>query len=57
MKKKQPITHEEVRDALKRFVRKGGNIDKLPDQKSARTEFIGNEKYDTYEKLSNLCSN
>lgn len=53
-KKKQTITHEEVQEALKRFVRGGGMIDKLPDQKSSRSEFVGNEKYETYETLSSL---
>ena len=56
MKKQKRITHKEVQEALKRFVRHGGMIDKLPEQKSARSEFIGSEKYDTYESLSSLLS-
>lgn len=55
-KKPRRLTHEQVQEALKRFVRSGGMIAKLPDQKTARSEFIGQEKYDTYESLSSLMA-
>jgi hypothetical protein len=55
-KKQKRITHDDVRDALKQFVRKGGIIARLPEQKSARTEIIGSEKYETYETFSSLLS-
>ena len=56
MRKQKRLTHEQVKEALKRFVRKGGMIAKLPEQKTSRTEIIGSEKYDSYESLSSLVS-
>jgi hypothetical protein len=56
MRKQKRITHKEVREAMTRFVRNGGIINKLPEQKSARTEFIGQEKYENFESLASLLS-
>jgi hypothetical protein len=56
MKKPKRPTHEEIQAAVQRFVRQGGNIDKLPDQKSSRSEFVGSEKYESFETFSSLLS-
>jgi hypothetical protein len=57
MKKSKRLTHEQIRDAIRHFVIKGGNIDKLPDQKSSRSELVGSEKYETFETITSLLAN
>ena len=54
MKKVKRLTHEQIKEAIRRFVGKGGNIDKLPDQKNSRSELVGSEKYETFETISSL---
>ena len=56
MKKAKRLTHEQIQDAIRHFMVKGGNIDKLPDQKSSRSELVGSEKYETFETISSLLS-
>ena len=56
MKRKQTVSHRDVRDAVQQFVKQGGMIAKLPDQKQIRDDYVGAEKHDTYEPLSTFVS-
>jgi len=56
MKKKQHLTHEQIKEAIRHFIGKGGNIATLPPQKDTRSELVGSEKYETFETISSLLS-
>ena len=56
MKKAKHLTHEQIKEAIRHFIGKGGNIDKLPDQKNSRSELVGSEKYETFETITSLLS-
>ena len=52
--KKNNVSHQEVQAAIQRFVRKGGLIEKLPEQSAKRRDVIGEDKYEMYEMVSDL---
>ena len=57
MKKKEAVSHQDVVEAVQQFIREGGMIAKLPEQKQVRADYVGNDRYDTYEPLSTFSSN
>jgi len=40
-KEKQTISHQELQRAIQRFLKEGGMIQKLPDQKSVAHSHVG----------------
>ncbi|MBT22572.1 hypothetical protein CMK17_21930 [Candidatus Poribacteria bacterium] len=48
------ITREEIQKALKEYLNKGGQIKVLPSQKVYVSQYIGAEKYQSYENVHNL---
>ena len=46
------VTHQDVRNALNKYLDSGGRIVRLPDQKSEQLVVIGGEKYEEYESLT-----
>lgn len=52
MKANNKVTQAEVNAAIQRFVKQGGLIRKLPEQRSQSRQ-VG-QKYEVYETLSNL---
>jgi hypothetical protein len=41
MKRKKQITHDELQESIVKFIKKGGIIQKLPDQKTALQNRVG----------------
>jgi len=48
------VSHDDVQRALQRFLKDGGIIHHLPEQESRGHHMVGGDKYQDYEKLSNL---
>ncbi len=57
MSKWKNLTDQELQDSIQQFMRDGGMIDKLPEQKHVRGDFVGSEKYDDFEPLSIFLPN
>lgn len=51
---KKQVTHDDVELAVKAFLAKGGKIQTLPKQNFTTSNYIGGEKYDAYESLSDI---
>lgn len=59
MKRKQmaePVTHQEVQQALHHFLKNGGLIQRLPAQEKQEQPMVGGDKYQNFESLANLIS-
>ena len=56
MKISNKISHQDVREAIRKFEAKGGIIHKLPDQLSMNRPVIGHEKYHNYESLASFLA-
>ena len=56
MKKSNKISHQDVREAIRKFEAKGGIIHHLPEQLSLHRPVIGNEKYHNYESLASFIA-
>ncbi|MCZ6473240.1 MAG: hypothetical protein O7A08_10850 [SAR324 cluster bacterium] len=50
------LTHEDVHRAVAQFLKRGGVIEQLPEQKSQENPTIGGEKYQDYESLAAIIS-
>ncbi len=56
LKSNRKVSHRDVRDAVKNFLKNGGIIVKLPEQKNQPTTMVGGEKYQDYESFTSLFS-
>lgn len=50
-KKQEPITHEDIQQALKKFHQNGGLIIRLPDEKKLPRHLVGS-KWGTYDLVN-----
>lgn len=48
------LSHEDIQAAMDSFLKKGGKIEVLPNQKAVTLKVIGGEKWDAYESLQDL---
>lgn len=48
------VSHADVSAAITRFLKGGGMIKKLPEQKAMTTGTVGADKYEAFETLSDL---
>lgn len=54
MKLNQKVSHQDVQKAVQQFLRSGGIIVRLPEQKSELKPVVGGEKYEDYESYTAL---
>ena len=54
MKRKSPIRHEELRQAIAKYLQSGGEIHKLPEQKAVSTVVVGRKWSNTEIELGRL---
>ena len=54
MKKNPPIRHEELRQAIAKYLQSGGEIHKLPEQKAVSTVVVGRKWSNTEIELGRL---
>ena len=55
MKKRPPVTHEEIQSALAKFRKAGGLITRLPNELSPPRRLVG-EKWAVYESLLEIVA-
>ena len=48
------MTHDDIRSAMDKFLKKGGHITVLPQQRVTTIVPIGAEKWDAYEAIQDL---
>lgn len=48
------VSHSDVSAAIARFLKDGGMIKKLPEQKAMTSGTVGADKYEAFETLSDL---
>ena len=56
MKNKKNINQNEISAALRKFLKNGGIIRQLPEEKFQGSQLVGEEKYQIYEPLSKLTA-
>ena len=49
-----PITHMEIERAMMSYLKRGGTISVLPQQKITAINVIGSPKWDAYESIQDL---
>lgn len=50
------ITHQDVQNAVKRFLESGGIINTLPEEPSDIRPMVGGDRHQNFESLANLFS-
>ncbi len=55
MKQKRKISHEALQEAIQKYIKKGGLIEKLPEQKTVQASRVGGKWSNT--ELGNLSGN
>jgi hypothetical protein len=54
MKLNQKVSHQDVQKAVQQFLKNGGIIVRLPEQKPQPKPVVGGEKYQDYEPYTAL---
>lgn len=56
LKIRNQVSHQQVNMAVRKFLRRGGIIVKLPEQKNQQEVMVGGEKHQNYESLTSILS-